>query len=56
VFELTFVLITYLILNKVTAAMYMGASPDDASLVRAGIYLTAGIALGIAAIFKRGRA
>jgi hypothetical protein len=53
VFEVTFVVITYLVLNKVTAALYMGFSPDDASFARASIYLATGIALGIAALAKR---
>jgi hypothetical protein len=53
VFEVAFVLITYLTLNKVTAAMYLGTSPDDASLVRAGIYLAAGVALGVSAALKK---
>jgi hypothetical protein len=53
VFEVAFVVITYLTLNKVTAAMYLGMASDDMSLVRAGIYLTAGIALAIAAVVKR---
>lgn len=53
VLELSFVVITYLILNNVTAVMYIGIHPDVVSLARSGIYLAIGISLGVAAILKR---
>lgn len=55
-FELTLVAVTYLILNDVTAVMYMGMHPDVISVTRSGIYMAAGLALGVAAVLKRTKA
>jgi hypothetical protein len=53
VFELSFVVITYAVLNNVTAFMYIGIHPDIVSLSRSFIYLFAGIVMGVAAVLKR---
>lgn len=53
VFELSFIVITYVILNNVTAFMYIGIHPDIVSLSRSFIYLFAGLVMGVAAVLKR---
>jgi hypothetical protein len=53
IFELSFVIITYLILNNVPAVMYMGISPGFVSLARSGVYFIAGIVMGAVAVLKR---
>lgn len=53
VFEMSFIVWTYIILNDATAFMYMGIHPEVVSLTRSGLYLAAGVILGIASVFKR---
>jgi len=52
-FELSFIVMTYFILNNVPAFMYIGTNPDIVSLKRAGIYLSAGVIMGVASVIKR---
>jgi len=51
-FEMLFIVITYLILNGLSFVMYMGNN-DSPSLVQATIYLVLGLAFGAISIFKR---
>jgi hypothetical protein len=55
-FELLFVLLTYLGLNGMTPALYMGLHPEALSPLRALGYLAVGACLAAAAIVKRTRA
>jgi hypothetical protein len=53
VFEIAFIVMTYIILNNAPAFMYMAAAPETVSPARSGIYLAAGIAAGAAVLAKR---